>query len=138
MNNEQKRQIGERMALVRATKRMSQKAMGEYLSVPWRTYQNYEIGSREMPVDFALAYCKKLEIRIDWLIDGNGGQRRQSGLSSLKATLIKIDDQARATGNALPLESLADIAVRLLKKERDGHAITNQDFEDYIELTRES
>ncbi len=117
---------------------MSQKAMGEYLSVPWRTYQNYETGSREMPVDFALAYCEKLDIRIDWLIDGTGGQRRQSGLASLKVTLLKIDDQARATGSALPLESIADIAVRLLKKERDGHAITDQDFKDYIELKRES
>ncbi|MEO1639481.1 MAG: helix-turn-helix transcriptional regulator [Pseudomonadota bacterium] len=138
MDTEQKKQIGERLALVRAAKRMSQKAMGEHLSVPWRTYQNYETGSREMPVDFAVAYCEKLDVRIEWLVNGTGGQRRQSGLDSLVGVLVRIDDQARATGSPLPQKSIADIAVRLLRKEYDGHAITDQDFEDYIDLKRES
>lgn len=138
VETDQKKQIGDRLALVRATKRMSQKAMGEFLAIPWRTYQNYETGSREMPVGFAVRYCEKLDIRIEWLIEGKGGQNRVDGISAIRPILLETDSQARSTGDALPIEALADIAVRLLKKQLDGQMITDQDYKDYIELKRET
>ncbi len=112
--------------------------MGEFLSVPWRTYQNYETGTREMPVDFAMRYCEKLGIRIEWLVDGTGGQNRIDGVSLIQPILLEIDSQARATGDALPLKAMTDIAVRLIRKQVDGHTVTDQDFKDYIDLKRET
>jgi DNA-binding XRE family transcriptional regulator len=38
-----------RIQAVRMETQMSQKEMGERLGVSWRSYQNYELGLREMP-----------------------------------------------------------------------------------------
>lgn len=137
MDREKKQQIGERLALVRATKRKSQKAMGEELMIPWRTYQNYEMGSREVPVDFVMDYCDRLSIRPEWLINGEGGQARQSDFGELKPLILRIDQQAKETGEPLSLDALADVAIRLFRKLVDGQPVTSQDYQDYIDLKRE-
>lgn len=113
---------------------MSQREMGEQLGISWRTYQNYEVGSREVSVEFVMQFCGKFAIRPEWLIDGAGDMPSIDEVQVFKRLLVEVQSSARAKGFDLNLETLLAISDRLLQREREGSPATARDVDDYIEL----
>lgn len=134
MDSEQRRQVGERLAIVRAQAGLSQKEMGERLSVSWRSYQNYELGMREPPLDMVSAVCEEFSVRFAWLIDGKGGQRSQRDFEGLRRIVERVNDTAESKQISLGNASRADIIVRLFKRLDDGFDVSDTEIHDYIEL----
>jgi len=63
-----------RIKEVRTAHSLSQRRMGERLGIPWRTYQNYEVGSRTLSVDFVTKIIDVFELDSDWFLFGNAGR----------------------------------------------------------------
>ena len=63
-----------RIKEVRTAHSLSQREMGDRLAIPWRTYQNYEAGSRSLSVDFVLKIIDVFELDSDWLLFGDAGR----------------------------------------------------------------
>ena len=134
MDSNKKLRIGERLASVRASKRLSQKDMGERLRISWRTYQNYEVGNREVSVDFVMEFCNAFSIRPEWLVNGSGGKDRVNEVEAFRETLLSVERVATEMGKSLKTEDIADLSARLFRKRIDGFELSDQDFRDYIEL----
>ena len=134
VKNDKKREIGERLAQVRALNRLSQKDVGEETGIPWRTYQNYEVGSRDVSADFVLKFCTRFSVRQEWLLDGLDGMGKPDDMTALKATILLVEGVASEIGEFLTAEDKADIVVRLFRKQLDGYEIRRSDIVDYVEL----
>lgn len=134
VKNSKRREIGERLAQVRALNRLSQKEVGEEVGIPWRTYQNYEVGSRDVSADFVLRFCTKFSVRQEWLLENQGGMGGPNDLNVLKSTILLVDQVAAETGEQLTSEDKAEIIVRLFRKQLEGYEIRPDDVVDYVEL----
>lgn len=63
-------QIGRRLKMVRVGMKLTQKEMGELLDISWRTYQNYEVGHRVLPLSTACQFASIANVPIEWLALG--------------------------------------------------------------------
>lgn len=134
MESGKKKRIGERLATVRASFKMSQKEMGELLGISWRTYQNYEVGSREVSVEFVMQFCAQFEIKPEWLIDGAGNKSSIDEVQLYKKLLSEVQSSAQSKDINLDLDALVDISDRLFRRVREGNSPTARDIADYIDL----
>jgi len=122
------------LAQVRALNRLSQKEVGEEVGIPWRTYQNYEVGSRDVAANFVLRFCTRFGVRQEWLLDGHDGMYKPDDLTALKSTILLVEQVADETDGKLTAEDKADIVVRLFRKQLEGYEIRHDDVVDYVEL----
>lgn len=134
VKSDKRKEIGERLAQVRALNRLSQKDVGEKIGIPWRTYQNYEVGSRDVAADFVLRFCTRFSVRQEWLLDGQDGMVKPDDLKALKPTILLVEQVVSETGVLLEAEDKADIVVRLFRKQLDGYEARYNDVVDYVEL----
>jgi len=64
------RDVGKRLAEVRAARGLSQKEFAAELGIPIATYQRYEYGSRELPLNLAWRLMKAHGVSPAWLMAG--------------------------------------------------------------------
>ncbi len=133
--SDEKKRVGERLALVRGAQKMSQKDISDAVGVPWRTYQKYETGVREVSAEFLVNFATKFSIRPEWLLSGMGGMRALSGLDDLKSIIVLIEEMLIEKGQSITPLTKADIVARLLRKCLDGHHVEKSDVKDYVEIT---
>ena len=120
--------------MVRSYAGLSQKEMGERLSVSWRSYQNYELGMREPPLDMVSTLCEEFDVRFSWLIDGKGGQKARTDVEGLRSIILQVNEVARSNNIVLDSPTQADIVVRLFKRLDEGFEVSKTELGDYIEL----
>lgn len=134
MGLKERKALGERLAIVRASAGLSQKEMGEKLAISWRSYQNYELGSRDPSAEVLLKVCEIFGYRLAWLVRNEGGPKNNFDRKSLKAVLVKIEKSASDSTVNLTAEAKAEVTSRLIGKLADGHEVTPQEIKDYIEI----
>jgi len=134
LDSTQRKLVGERLAIVRSDAGLSQKEMGKRLSVSWRSYQNYELGMREPPLDMVSAVCELFDVRFVWLIEGIGGRKATRDYERLRQVIISIDQISALSDLKLDGSSLADILVRLMKRMDEGLEVTDTEIRNYVEL----
>lgn len=64
--------FGDRLKLLRETKRLTQKEMGEKLGMSGPSYSKYEYGLREPSIETLIDISKHLDCSIDYLLKGDG------------------------------------------------------------------
>lgn len=64
----------DRMKAVRQAEGLSQKRFGERLGIPWRTYQNYETGSRIVTVDVLVRLIAEFDLDSELVLFGDEGR----------------------------------------------------------------
>lgn len=60
--------FGSRLKEIRSSKKVTQKAMAEYLEIQETSYQKYEYGKREPNFDTLIKICDYLETSADYLL----------------------------------------------------------------------
>lgn len=130
----QRKAVGERLATIRGSQGMSQREMGQALEISWRSYQNYELGTREPPTDVVLKLCQKFSFRVPWLVYGTGGSKSYDSLDELRDLLCLFDQTLESMGRTLTTEKKADVVARLIKRAQDGLAVSVDEIRDYVEL----
>lgn len=113
---------------------MSQKEMGELLSVPWRSYQNYEVGTREPPAALVASICERFGIRFQWLLTGQGGPKAMGNSTNLRRIILLVDQKILECGVAINSEARADIIARLFERQSEGFEIVDTEVRNYVEL----
>lgn len=48
---------------------LTQKELGEYLSISQRSYAHYEAGTREIPLDILIKLADYYQVSLDFLVD---------------------------------------------------------------------
>jgi len=134
LDNKHRRELGERLALVRASAGLSQKEMGDKLAISWRSYQNYELGSREPPADVLLRVCEAFGYRLPWIVLNEGGPKILSERTALRDLILKIGEALEKSELNLTRSARADIMARLITRQSDGFEVTTQEITDYIEI----
>ena len=77
--------IASRLQKVRNRLGYPQSKMAAALQIADRTYKNYELGLRELPLATALNFCKAFDVDLNWLVEG------KASLSKEKASQIFED-----------------------------------------------
>jgi len=113
---------------------MSQKEISEVVGLPWRSYQKYETGVREVSAEFLVNFSTEFSIRPEWLLSGKGGMRAVSGLDDLKSIIVLIEEILIEKGQSITPLTKADIVARLLRKCLDGHQVEKPDVKDFLEI----
>ncbi|TPE58544.1 helix-turn-helix transcriptional regulator [Sandaracinobacter neustonicus] len=69
--------IGSRLASARANKQVSQVKAAAMLEISDKTYKNYELEKREIPLSTAIVFCEAFEVDLEWLVglQANAGEK---------------------------------------------------------------
>ena len=128
--------IGKRLKGLRNERCFTQKEMGDFLGIPWRRYQTYEVAVRLPTVAAALILAKRLSVNLDWLMTGSGTrhtveQARELGIRISIATYLEMRDK-----NVVLSPNLFELIVRKANNKgiQEG-SVTASDIETFIELT---
>lgn len=126
--------VGLRLANVRAHKGLSQKGLGEALDISWRTYQNYEVGHRDMSAEFLITFSEYFKINPHWIMFGEGRSNQVDELDELKAIIEMVEDAISDANSDISTELKADIICRLFRKALEGQNIIKSDARDFVEI----
>ncbi len=64
--------ISDRLKLLRNKLNMNQKEFAKLIDISYSSYNNYEIGRRNLSIELALSIKKSSKCRIEWLLEGEG------------------------------------------------------------------
>ena len=65
-----------RLRDLREDKDLTQKQVAEFLRIPERTYGNYEMGVRNIPIEFLIELSNFYEVSVDYLLDLTNQKKR--------------------------------------------------------------
>ena len=119
-------ECGVRLKAVRKENGLSQQQMGERLRMSWRSYQNFEIGARTMPVDCAIRFCEEFSVELLWLTKGIGPKECKGGLAE---TVIKaaglIEAAMDRSGTHLNRATFSNLIARVAERLHEQGEIDN-------------
>jgi transcriptional regulator with XRE-family HTH domain len=95
--------IHERLKQIRHANGWTQPEFAKLLRIPTRSYKNYELGIRELPVGVAVTMCMTMNISFRWLLVGLGEMRHTATVDDITHM---IDD--RNTYLNMELEQLTE------------------------------
>lgn len=81
--------FGRRLAMVRATTRLSQTAFAETLGLSLRAYANYERGEREAPVALFRALFEQYGIDPIWMLSGGDDTPQKAAARAMDFALVE-------------------------------------------------
>ena len=121
------RQIGDRVRLARAVKRMTQETLGEHLGVTFQQVQKYEKGTNRISASTLFQIAKVLEVDIPFFFGEDGGKEGLptdfSGATStdfrIMRGLLKIRDGRGKSGIAQLVEALQSPAEAIPANESE-------------------
>ena len=85
------RQIGRRLAAVRAKEGLIQNEFAERLGISGRAYINYERGEREIPAVLLITLLQEFGVDPQWILVGPGDEPVLSGDRPKPKLLIEIE-----------------------------------------------
>lgn len=62
--------VGQRLLSVRTERSYPQSKMAAILGIADKSYKNYELEKRELPLSVAVKFCKEFDQNLGWLIFG--------------------------------------------------------------------
>jgi transcriptional regulator with XRE-family HTH domain len=68
MNTERLLILGNRLKLIRAESRLTQREFAEQFNMPPTTYSGYESGRHEPTIDFLIAIAEKYNLSLDYVV----------------------------------------------------------------------
>jgi transcriptional regulator with XRE-family HTH domain len=127
--------VGERLAEVRYEHKMSQKDIGVRLDISWRTYQSYEVGSREMSAEALMKFCGEFSIRPEWLLVGQGEKNKANDYESLADIVVAVENEITRVDKMISAEVKSNIIVKLFRKCNEGQPLQESDVADFVDLS---
>lgn len=112
MDNSSKR-LGGRLRLVRRRRKLTLKSVADKLSVPPRTYENYESGRNIPPLSVIRAFSDSYSIRLDWLIKGEGHPDILETPEHLRRLYVMLEKQLKTSDVDLRAENRVDVFLGL-------------------------
>lgn len=134
--NALRREVGRRLYDIRAENALSQKGMGEALDIPWRTYQNHEIGLREISGDVLHQLYLKFGIDPAWILWGIKLPRVDAEYTCLRKSTLAVEKRIAAANAKISPEKKTSMFVKAYRREMDGDELTEGEIDDWIELAQ--
>ena len=116
-----KRALQQRLEAVRRSTGLSQAAFGERLGLADRTYKNYELGIRDIPLRVAMDISEVFDTNLTWLLTGEGARSTPTIGEGLEAAVVAVRRHMLDAGKTPDPEKEAAI-IRYVFEEilRDG------------------
>lgn len=131
-----RREVGRRLYDIRAEKALSQKGMGVELDLPWRTYQNHEIGLREISGDVLRRLYQRFGIDPAWVLWGVKLPRVDADYVCLQETTLVVEQRIANSKAKISPKRKANMLVKAYRRAMDGDELTEGEIDDWIELAR--
>lgn len=131
-------EIASRLAYFRKIHDFSQVEFAKKLSLSPRSYQNYELGIREVPVATIANLIKEFEINSHWLISGEGGPHY---VHPAKAARMALDDIISAIGELQiepDLSSLQEVQEIIIKQFDNARPLNPDEVQNLVRLAARS
>jgi transcriptional regulator with XRE-family HTH domain len=122
-----RKEIGSRLAQFRDLRGLLQFEIAKELELSPRSYQNYELGIREVPVSVVSKMIKKYGLDSHWLITGEGGPFHNDPVKVARDAVQDVADAAEAAGLEPELNKLPDVVAILVKNLVEDMRVGNPD-----------
>lgn len=127
-------EIGSRLLEVRQELGFSQKEIGVKLDLPWRTYQNYEVGIREVSASMICKMYRVFNVDPIWLLLGDGQRYRQDDHQILMNTVENIERIESQLKLNIEPKKKAQVLLIIYEREKAGDAISENELENLVKL----
>lgn len=130
-------QIGARLAVIRSQNGLSQKEIAERLGVPARTYQNYELGIREVSTEVLQALLREFGASPAWIISGSDAVIDQEAEKTLEKVIVDIENIVAECDAIILPQKKAALIIKSYKRLMDGKDLSVGEISDWIEFAKE-
>ena len=113
--------IGARMASVRAKLKISQARAAQILEIADKSYKNYELELRDLPIPVAQRFCQQFDTNLAWLIEGESSAASEEIVQFIGDTIEAVMTEALDRGIELTPTLIRKISCTCYKNSiRNG------------------
>lgn len=131
-------EIGKRLAAIRKQHSLSQKEVGDKLGFPWRTYQTWEIGSRQINLEHMVSFCTFFEVRVEWMVTGTGPQDSYSTPQIASEIAFALAAEISKQDRALDPAACSLITSKMVGSYLRHGMLDIEELANYVELASHS
>lgn len=129
-----RKEIGMRLLEIRSKAGLSQREIGPKLNVSWRTYQNYEIGEREVSSSVVSAIYQVFNVDPVWLLLGEEQKYRQDNDKILIDVVHRIEKNEVQLNLEIEPEKKAQLLLMIYEREKAGEIVTDSELITLLNL----
>lgn len=126
--------IGKRLAIFRQHRDLHQPEFAKSLGISPRSYQNYELGIRELPSSVIFQLIKEYAIDAQWLLDGTGGMYHRSASQLAKDSLEEIAQEASELSLTPNLNKLPEMLAIVVEQAVLMHDLNPDEIKRLIRV----
>jgi len=127
-------EIGQRIASLRAPTRLTQKEIASEFGIPWRTFQAYEVGAREISARALVLFYRTRGWNPTWILTGDGSPIAGNELQEHRETNIRIEDAMERLGQYLTREKRFALIEMAIERCRSGQPMDDIELENCIQM----
>lgn len=133
-----RKEIGARLAQFRNLRGLLQSEFAGELGLSPRSYQNYELGIRDVPIATVAKMIELYALNTQWLISGNGGPYFNDPVKVARESLQEIVQAAGAAKLTPDLEKLPGVLAIVVKQLEVGRMLNPDELEQLVRLASKS
>lgn len=130
--------IGRRLAQFRNLRGLLQSEFAEELGLSPRSYQNYELGIREVPIATVAKMIELYKLNSQWLISGTGGPYYNDPVKTARESLEEIVEAVIAARITPDLSKLPDVLAIIVKNQESERIGNPDELERLVRLASKS
>ncbi len=133
-----RKEIGARLAQFRSNQGLLQSEFAKELGLSPRSYQNYELGIRDVPVATIAKMIERYKISGQWLISGIGGPYYNEPATTAREALKDIVQAADAEQSEPDLSKLPDVLAIIIKNLEEDRVLNPDEVQRLVRLASKS
>lgn len=133
-----RKEIGSRLAQFRNLRGLLQSEFAGELGLSPRSYQNYELGIRDVPIATVAKMIELYGVNSHWLISGVGAPYYNDPAKLASESLEDIVEAAKSSSLDPDLEKLPDVLAIIVKQLEAGRSLNPDEIEQLVRLASNS
>lgn len=128
--------IGSRMHEVRMRLGYPQSKMAVKLGIADRSYKNYELGKRDLPIPIAVKFCELFDVDLSWLIYGNSKEISDDTLNRVAHTVAAVTQYYMDDPRGFDSEQAGKEGAYIFKQSVQKRSHPQNEAEDYFSTSK--
>jgi transcriptional regulator with XRE-family HTH domain len=126
--------IGERLFEIRRALGHTQSKVAAEIGTSDRSYKHYEAGTRDLPIEMAIAFCDKFNTDLNWLILGKKSLNKIRAKTLTQGCVVAVMTRAQVMGLSLSNQKVGSISGYLFSQCVDKGTDPQDEVIEVMEL----
>ncbi len=127
--------IASRLLEIRTKLNYPQSRVAAQLDIADRSYKNYELGKRDLPIHVALKFCELYEVDLNWLVYGKTADTNEAILQRVGETVEAISSHYMQNQDDYSPEKSYKVGAYIFKQSAEKGTKPKLEAKEYFSTT---